>query len=79
MVGHAHNVAGSLDAVVVGEIEDGILVEFGDHIYFAVAAGGSHMLAEGISVAATGRMRDRGHDFGPIVAVGQPIPGEILP
>ena len=38
MVGYAHNVAGSLDAVVVGEIEDGILIEFGDHIYFAVAA-----------------------------------------
>jgi dTDP-4-dehydrorhamnose reductase len=51
VVGHTGYGAGALDGVVVGEVEDGVLIEFGDHGNTAVSACGGHVLTEGIAIA----------------------------
>ena len=58
VVGHTGNFAWALDSVVVGEIEDGVLIEFGDHGNTAISAGGGDVLSEGIPIAATAGVGD---------------------
>ena len=59
VVGHTRNGAGALYGIVISEVENGILVKFSNHIHLAVAARGSHVLAEGIAIAAGGGASDR--------------------
>ena len=65
MVRHAADLAGSLDAMVVGEIKYGVLIEFRDHRYVAVPAGGLYMLPERIAVATGKREGEHRPAAGP--------------
>jgi len=58
MIGHTYHIAGSLHAEMIGKIENGVLIEFGDHWYTTVAARGFHVLPEGIAIAAGGGERN---------------------
>lgn len=57
MIGHTRNFAGALDGVVVGEIEDGVLIKFWDHGHAAVSAGCGHVLAESVTISARSGLR----------------------
>src|SRR6185437_11478873 len=59
MIGHAADVAGALDAMMVSKIKNGVLIEFRYHGRFAVTSCGGHMLPEGIAVPTGGRQRYR--------------------
>jgi hypothetical protein len=55
MVRHAADLSGSLDAMVVGEIKDGVLIEFWDHLKLTVTPGSLYVLPESIAVATGSR------------------------
>jgi len=60
VIGHAGDFTGSLDGVVVGKIENGILVELGNHWNPAVSSRRSHVLSEGITISARGGLGNGG-------------------
>jgi len=59
MIGHTTDLAWSLDAVMIGKIENGILIELGDHGRIPVAPGGGDMLSKRIAIPAGRRKRNR--------------------
>ncbi len=61
MIGHAVNGTGPHDAVVIGEIKDRVLIELRYHVHLPVAARRRHMLAERVTIAATGGKGYRRH------------------
>src|ERR1044072_956550 len=67
MIGHALNIAGALYAMVVGKIENGILIKLRDHRRFTVAAGCFYVLTKSIPIAAAGREGNRSQNANAVI------------
>ena len=70
MIGHAGNFTGALNSIVVGEVKNRILIEFGNHGYTAISSGRGYVLSESISISATGGLWDRGEQLGAVERSG---------
>ena len=61
MIRHTADGPGALYTVMVGKIEDRVLIKLGNHIRFTVSSCRSHVLAKRIAVAAGAGKGNRGH------------------